>query len=277
MLNRNSRSELRVEEVGRGDDDHAEQDQRDDVEHRSGRPACRAGPGTSRASARCAARAPSRWRARRGEPAASPTSAPRPSSPRRRRGGAAGRRGSAARAIAYQALARRNIEAIIRPVATSTQADVGADDAGRPPGRRRSAARRWRSARRRAIAATPRPTRRAVRWRPTRARGSGRARAGAGPGPAGGRRPASKPVAAGDALAGALAGSGTDDRALVDGLDLRGDVRPGVALRRLARRPAHPRAAGRARGSAPAAPRRGAAGRRAGPGRRRAPSLTTSA
>ena len=47
----------RVEEIGRGDDDHAEQDQGDDVEHASARPACRAGPGRSRASARCAGRA----------------------------------------------------------------------------------------------------------------------------------------------------------------------------------------------------------------------------
>ena len=87
---------------------------------------------------------------------------------RRRRG----LRGRAAFAIEYQALARRNIEAIISPVAISTQL----------MSERTMLATTWSTPIRRAamkvstsptIAATPRPTRRAVRWRSGARGGSG--------------------------------------------------------------------------------------------------------
>ena len=84
----NNRSELEWKRSVDGHDDHAEQHQRDEVEHRLGDQGARAAPAASRASGPCAERAPSLGRARRGARAASPTSGPRPSSPRRRRGGA---------------------------------------------------------------------------------------------------------------------------------------------------------------------------------------------
>ena len=178
-----------------------------------------------------------------------------------------GPRGSAARAIANQETARMNIEAIISAVAISTQ----------PASERTMLATTFWSpilCAARAVRptpstpATPRPMRRATRWRAAACAGGGSSegsRLGGrrGPPSIGATRSAGRDASAAVAGSGALAGL------LVDPLDL--------ARRRAARRSARPfrvprgpsPRGGPARGRAAAAPRPAAAGRPAAPGRRR--------
>ena len=132
----------------------------------------------------------------------------------------------------------------------------------------RSGWRRWRSGRRRRA---PRPRARSA----VRAARESRRRAGAGSSDARRRAGLRGEPSIGDqpgplgqpGQAGLRLRSG--DASLVNGLDLLGHPRPGVALGRVRGRPRPSRAGARARGTSPEALRPAAAGRRAGRGRRR--------